>query len=43
VGFTPIEEARFFYSALEIKESFNIKGLPGQNQPKETNVIWEKN
>ena len=25
VGFSPIEEARFFYNALEIKEFLNIQ------------------
>ena len=33
VGFSPVEEARFFYKALEIKEEFNIKLLPSGNDP----------
>ena len=32
VGFSPVEEARFFYKALEIKDIFNIKNV--KNLPK---------
>jgi len=31
--FSPVEEARFFYNALEIKEEFHIALLPSANNP----------